>query len=71
MQSIGRTKDNNPNDIFAIYDEFIKTESLKNSWKLATIKKFKTSKNKLFEYDKSISLENISEKKLEGYIVPP
>ena len=63
LQSIGRIKAENTDNIFEVFDKFINEESLLNNWSESTIKKFRTTKKKLFNFDSSLLFESINEKK--------
>ncbi len=58
------------NDVsfFDIFNSFLKEESQQNNWSIATSKRFRVSQKHLENFDKSISLENIDEKKLLKYV---
>lgn len=51
---------------FDIYDEFVRTESLRNNWTSRTISRFGTIKNILKGYNNSFSIEDIDAKFMQG-----
>lgn len=67
----GKTEGEEPtrkNNLFAAFDEFVISEGRNNEWTEATFTKFHAIKKHLSDYNSKLSLDNLSEKDLQGYI---
>lgn len=65
---LGKNKKRGKWDIFENYNEFIETQSVENSWQMATIKKHKTMLNHLRNFSPNLEYEDLTEKGLNALV---
>lgn len=58
---------NGKDNFFDLFNKFMKEESLKNQWTDATRQKLNRVKKHLFEFDKNLTFDNLTEEKLIKY----
>lgn len=55
-------------NFFGLYDEFTRTMGLQNEWTPATFTKFASIRSHLYAYNPNLSLANLSENDLQGFV---
>lgn len=56
------------NSFYHVFDQFIRTEGEKNEWSGATFTKFASIKSQLHDFNPKLSLKDLSEKDLQGFV---
>ena len=56
------------NSFYQVFDQFIRTEGEKNEWSPATFTKFASIKSQLHNFNPKLSLKELSEKDLQGFV---
>lgn len=55
-------------DLFEAYDEFVRVNALKNSWSGVMVQKYNSLKRHLYNFDRRLKFEDITESKLSAFV---
>jgi site-specific recombinase XerD len=66
-KALGKTEPESDN-LFDVFDKFVRTQSLKNSWTVATVKRVNIVKKLLWEFDSTLTFASINENRMESFV---